>query len=1483
MRNQQCPNFFARQNSASHARDCPSDDEVLVTNNNQCHNVCQVPQRNILGSGAVINKTQATSRRALSEPPISYEDIQISSEIVPPEEPAVQELMDDDSGSSEPLPSSPQGEISENENDVSLNFLQVSGPTNRKKYLRGCFTEQTFSMYQLQGPDHISVLDFVSQLDSVLARLLQEVFIDAQPDDGVMVLIHCVQNMNHPITIPLTRFRNFRVSHIISALEAAKMSGSIEFKISDGIQLTFKHIKQPPSSAFNPIRGGSKGNKRYIFANREQSILDRKCIVRIVNPNDEMCLARSIIVAKAHNDLRCAKRKSALLTATPQDHKNKDDAEVNFARIRRHERCLQTLKATECCDRIQITPQTKCGLEEVQKFEDSEKIYIKIVGADIFDQIAYSGVKLNFREDLPVTNENVVYILRYFVTNSHGQQEFHYCPIIDISTYFGKVFYCHYCDYGYNEPHGHKCDDVEKWCYSCYRRTCQEIQNTNSNHQNEKCNICQVLFLSAQCREAHRRMECYKAYYCIQCRKAVKRPRKKQRDGSFKYKTDDECRSEHVCVKDCPVCKEEIIAGSFHQCFIQQRSFKEPSEKLIFLDFETTQTSGEHIPVYCHLKYFDTTLKTWVDKKFELNKEIPNIKNEVGKFIFHERFIGYSVLAHNMRAFDGCFLLQYLAEIGLKPIPIFSGQQITSLTIPTLQIRIIDSLNFLKMPLQQFPKTFGFESDAKKGYFPHFFTMPENFDYVGSIPLPEAYGVKTMSCKGRKEFMIWYNEKKNDPNYTFNFKEEMAMYCAEDVEILKRGCLAFKDQIMQISQNKCDPFNYVTLAAITAAIFRGMFLQPEKIAAVPPNGYSTHQRYSSKSLEWLEYLRQIEGCQDLKHIGNSPYGECEIAQYRFDGVETNKKVVYEFNGCYYHGCPKCNKYKMDKKNSTIGLTFRALHEKTLQKESFIKDVLKWDIVSMWECEWEKIKTENEEISDFVKQNQHLFTPFSPFEAFHGGRVETFKMCVDDGETKLNYVDFTSLYPYINATKRYPVGHPVIILNDFGSFDDICDRYFGLMKCSILPPRNLYVPVLPGKYGSDNKLIFTLCHTCANLRTSKRCKHTDEQRTITGTWFTEEIKLALEMGYQLKSVHGIHHFENTSTELFSDFIKLFYGLKIHASGRPSHCKNDEDLKKFIQEVKEKEGVDLDFDKFSLNPPMRQIAKLLINSLWGRFGLRRNLPCHKFVSSAEEIFEIMDDPANQVTNILPLHENMVLVTFKKSCADFLELNNDANIYIASITTAYGRIELYNKMKLLMERLAYVDTDGLMFIHKKDADLETGPFLGELTNELKEGDFIRRFMSGGPKNYAFETEMGDRSIKVKGFTLTSTNAESFTLENMKKILLTQFQKEPQFSQDDCDEEFDFVYNNQPKRTVQVLPQRERTKQNERWRSEAFSNFHASTADSASSGATENYISTFNPTKIVRDKYWNLLSKSEQKLYTIMYDKRVVLNDFDTLPYGF
>ena len=69
-----------------------------------------------------------------------------------------------------------------------------------------------------------------------------------------------------------------------------------------------------------------------------------------------------------------------------------------------------------------------------------------------------------------------------------------------------------------------------------------------------------------------------------------------------------------------------------------------------------------------------------------------------------------------------------------------------------------------------------------------------------------------------------------------------------------------------------------------------------------------------------------------------------------------------------------------------------------------------------------------------------------------------------------------------------------------------------MKCKVLSPRGLHIPVLP--YRSSNKLLFGLCRTCAEGRHETKCQHNDDQGAITGTWVTDEVKMAIEKGYQI---------------------------------------------------------------------------------------------------------------------------------------------------------------------------------------------------------------------------------------------------------------------------------------------------------------------------------------------------------------------------------
>ena len=43
----------------------------------------------------------------------------------------------------------------------------------------------------------------------------------------------------------------------------------------------------------------------------------------------------------------------------------------------------------------------------------------------------------------------------------------------------------------------------------------------------------------------------------------------------------------------------------------------------------------------------------------------------------------------------------------------------------------------------------------------------------------------------------------------------------------------------------------------------------------------------------------------------------DISNFTPDGLDKKKKIAYEFNGCYYHGCRKCCPHAVNKYNATI--------------------------------------------------------------------------------------------------------------------------------------------------------------------------------------------------------------------------------------------------------------------------------------------------------------------------------------------------------------------------------------------------------------------------------------------------------------------------------------------------------------------------------------------------------------------------------------
>ena len=403
-------------------------------------------------------------------------------------------------------------------------------------------------------------------------------------------------------------------------------------------------------------------------------------------------------------------------------------------------------------------------------------------------------------------------------------------------------------------------------------------------------------------------------------------------------------------------------------------------------------------------------------------------------------------------------------------------------------------------------------------------------------------------------------------------------------------------------------------------------------------------------------------------------------------------------------------------------------------------------------------------------------------------------------------------------------------------------------------------------------MFPLCKTCADTLNHNPCTHTDEERAILGTWCHVELMKAIEKGYEVLEIHEVWHWEQITDELFSDYVNMYLKIKQEANGYPKECVTDEQKQRYIDEYYEHEGIRLDPNKLEYNPGLRLLAKLLLNSLWGmyimfltlvkpslaqlvergtvvknsghprvsgsiperginyvlfllgKFAQRSNLIKTEMVTEPKELFDLLYSSEFEVTDARLVNDEMVEVHYR-NVGEFEEQNNKVNIVIAAFTTAYARLKLYDLLDLLQERVLYYDTDSVVYVHEPGKpEPPLGDYLGDLTDEL-DGDYITTFVSGGPKNYAYVTNNNKRVTKVRGITLDYETTKKLNPEVMRSLVHLYV---------NC--------NTEGKVTVDI------------------------------------------PFKITRDKKKKkIITKRMKKDYRVVYNKRVVKDNYGTVPYGY
>jgi hypothetical protein len=739
--------------------------------------------------------------------------------------------------------------------------------------------------------------------------------------------------------------------------------------------------------------------------------------------------------------------------------------------------------------------------------------------------------------------------------------------------------------------------------------------------------------------------------------------------------------NEHVCYQIvCSNCGEHADIREKHLCYHQE--------------MKEVPDVGEKYIFYdyeCTLDEDGHNVALVVAMTMESDE--PHIfedHDEFIKWLFMHR--GYTCIAHNCGRYDFHFIKREMLRRGIRSNDVVNGNTVFYSNVKTFKIRMIDSVRFIPLALRKFPKTFGI-TELSKGFFPYRFFTKANKHYKGPIPPIEYYEFDRMSPEGKKAGMEWYAKQDQ-----VDLWEMCKQYCISDVALLREGCLRFRQLFLDITHQVIDPFQFITIASVCMAIYKRFFMPSETIGVL--------ERVKDSSYE-TEYQQLVGGL---------------------------------FGYCRDVGCPQCT-YRYSRHPDNFMLMHQLFYRFTQEGKQH-NNVMR-------ECQWERERTKYD-----LSTVDYTRLPLQMRDAFFGGRTEPFKLYrkIRPGE-KIRYLDFTSLYPSVqygihnplvpNGERRilrYPVGHPIRITHDIGPLE----QYFGFVKCFIIPPKDLYIPLLPEK--RDGKLIFDL-------------------QPKMGTWTTIEVLKAVELGYRIGEIYEIVHFPESTDTLFREYVKMFLKIKQESAGWEKlgleHASNEEKME-FLSMYELAQGVRL--ETMENNPGMYFIAKSCLNSLWGKFGQRDEFTNCVDVFDHETFAKYAHNDNYEVSNVF-MHDNQArTITYKKRGSRAHGKNT--NIAIAAFTTSYARLRLYDALEVLGERVLYMDTDSVIFVDD-GVDILCTPYLGDLTDELDTGDYIEEFVATGPKCYAYRTHFGKSECKIKGFTLNVETGAQLNFQTLKRIV--------------------------------------------------------------------------------------------------------------------
>ena len=689
--------------------------------------------------------------------------------------------------------------------------------------------------------DNVDLLQSQNRTYDIFDRLIRDVTQGMNSTDQVRFVLQSNQ-LQSPISLPFCSLEELTTEKVLSRVEKVVQSNE-EFRLNDTVNIDLIRVEMPHGSGKSRVRRTTYDIREY---------LKKKKSVICINNKDNYCLARALAVSIAR------------IEKDPQ-----------YRQITDSSRHIQFERALALHQAAHVPFDIPCGLKEVDLFQQHLVQYqIIVVSGDQNNTIIYPP-----RPPANPNPEKSIYL--YYQAN-------HFDVITKLPGFLNTNYFCHACHKGYSVTTDHLCDGM---CKSCRGFGCT-LENNGIT-----CQECDRFFMNQVCYDRHKqepingggRTVCEAVRKCPTCHNSMDIRRLKN----------------HPCIdnKKCPTCKVKRNPNDpNHKCYMQQEQpQEEPSyAQLLFFDFECNQERGIHEVNLCVVYDEEKEVKVFRGK---------NTVRDFCRWLFTPEHDKTIVIAHNFQGYDSYFILNHLNQEAIPYDVIYNGAKCMTLTTKTrerrtlfaVEIKFIDSINFIPMALARFPKTFGLD-ELCKGYFPHYFNKDENQEYVGPIPCQDDYGANYMKPEAREKFLTWHQEQVEN-NYVFDFQHEILKYCRSDVDIMAQSCKLCREMFMQVTDTThddtgLDPFDSsITIAAYCMQVYRTKFLKKDTIALLPQH-QELKRKQSHEALQWLSYTAEKEGIR-IQHHRNG--GEKRIGRYSLDGYCEETHTAYEYQGCYWHG------------------------------------------------------------------------------------------------------------------------------------------------------------------------------------------------------------------------------------------------------------------------------------------------------------------------------------------------------------------------------------------------------------------------------------------------------------------------------------------------------------------------------------------------------------------------------------------------------